>query len=421
MDSLLVSGQSTQQKRIYLIKERIENIILSLPKAEGISGALIEIKPKNKFFPSESDPKLALRIGAMRSGYVNQHINSLTNLTKEGKEYNTKNAQIRVQRSVSDLLRHLGILPLPLIDAEKDGIEPNLWLTCFYVLRRTRKTTATNRPSTVALTIRVNPITGTVQMTTPSWFLDRGWVSYPIGLGDLIQEKWEPNSYADTTIEENNEEPFSKDRENEQNLLDRFVVDCLRDCLNTPVQKDILPRVLFMAEAQNARKILPWLQNPKLPANDLPDTLKREMTRSEIDRLWMVRLRVADNGEVPVGIVKGCPGSRTSSVFRWQGVCDKGNHPLYFSVRKLLVTEQNTLRKLESRLDNGEPPAANPRFLEIAIIHCPGIDDDKLADFVHHLRSRWPYFANEVSLPLPFPFASSAKEYAVSAKDTDES
>ncbi|MGB5901148.1 MAG: hypothetical protein WBG66_23365 [Geitlerinemataceae cyanobacterium] len=138
-----------------------------------MSGALIEIKPKNKFFPSESDPKLALRIGAMRSGYVNQHINSLTNLTKEGKEYNTKNAQIRVQRSVSDLLRHLGILPLPLIDAKKDGIEPNLWLTCFYVLRRTRKTTATNRPSTVALTIRVNPITGTVQMTTPSWFLDR--------------------------------------------------------------------------------------------------------------------------------------------------------------------------------------------------------------------------------------------------------
>ncbi|GAB1541590.1 hypothetical protein NUACC21_42610 [Scytonema sp. NUACC21] len=84
-------------------------------------------------------------------------------------------------------------------------------------------------------------------------------------------------------------------------------------------------------------------------------------------------------------------------------------------------TEQNLLRKSQSRLDNGDRPAGNPKLLEIAIVHHPGIERDKLAGFVHSLRNRWPYFADDVSLPFPFPFASLAKEYAVSTKDAVES
>jgi len=92
-------------------------------------------------------------------------------------------------------------------------------------------------------------------------------------------------------------------------------------------------------------------------------------------------------------------------------------------MRKLLNTEQgtNTLQQKQSRLDNGSLQAGNPKPLEIAVIHHPGLERDKLACFVHNLRDRWPYFANEVSLPLPFPFATSAKQYAVSAKDRVES
>lgn len=40
---------------------------------------------------------------------------------------------------------------------------------------------------------------------------------------------------------------------------------------------------------------------------------------------------------------------------------------------------------------------------------------------MHNLRAHWPYFADEVSLPLPFPFATLAKEYAVGAQDAVES
>jgi len=417
VDDREVEGNNQQQRRVTLIEKRIPQIISHLPPAKGLSGALVEIKPKKDFFPRESDPKLAVRIGVMQAGYLNQHIHALTK--KGDAEDITQQDKIRVQKAVTDLLRQFGILPAPLIDFKKDGIDPNIWLTCFYVLRRTRKTTASNQAYTAALMLRVNPIKGMVQVTTPNLFASQGWVSYSEGLEHLLSEKWDPNSYADETSDS---EQSNNDKK-EQNFLNKFVTDCLRDCLSTPIEEDKPPQVLFMAEATNARLMLTWLQNPRLPANNLPDELKRHMTESEINRLSVVRLRVSVNGEVPVAIAQGSPGSRPSGLFSWQGVCDDEATALYLSIRKPLHTEKGTsiLNVKESRLDNGGLQAGNPKPLEIAVVHHPGIERDKLACFVHHLRNRWPYFPNEVSLPLPFPFATSAKQYAVSAKDRVES
>ena len=420
LDNPSVKGKNRQQRRIDLLNERIPQITLSLPKPSGLCGALIEIQPKEHFKTRpESDPKLALRIGAMQAGYVNQHIHKITARKKSGEEYEPKSSSERVMRAVSDLLRQFGILPDSLIDPKKDGIDPNLWLTCFYVERRTRKTTASNTPSTVALMVRVNPVTGIVQVTTPSLFPTKSWVSYPEGLEYLISEKWNPDSYEDETTGDIGEEQPSSDKRREQQFLNKFITDCLRDCLSTSIEKEKSPRVLFMLEAQNARKMLTWLQNPKLPANDLPDELKRHMTESERSRLLVVRLRVANNGEVPCGIVDGSPGGKTYGLFRWQDVCDDGETALYLSIRQPLNTEQGTniLQKKQSRLDDGIRLAGNPRLLEIAIVYHPENECDKLACFVHDLRSRWPYYANTTCLPFPFPFASLAKEYAVSAKD----
>ncbi|QSJ20870.1 DUF3893 domain-containing protein [Nostoc sp. UHCC 0702] len=101
---------------------------------------------------------------------------------------------------------------------------------------------------------------------------------------------------------------------------------------------------------------------------------------------------------------------------------DDEERSLYLSVRKPLNTEQGTkiLQQRQSRLDDGNRQAGKAKILEIALIHHPQITADKLAHFVHSLRSRWPYFANDVSLPLPFPFATKAREYTVSARDTVE-
>ena len=426
VDNTSVSGKNRQQRRVNLLQERIQEITSALPQPEGLSGALVEIKPTAKYFPPESDPKLAWRIGAMQFGYVNQHINPITDCKKDGTKYFISDGPQRIKRAVSDLWRQLGILPIPLIDPDRDGVDSNLWLTCFYVFRRTRKTTANNKPNTVALMLRVNPVTGTVGMTTPSWFSKLGWVSYSVGLEYLLKEKWDSNFGFELSTVDNGQEQSFNDKKREQQLLNQFVTNCLRDCLSQPIEGSKPPRVLFMAEAQNARKMLTWLRNPDFQAKKLFGELK--LTDSEKERLWIARLRLANDGEVPFGIVKDSSGSRTSGIFQWQDICQQTEdyqgesiHPsLYLSMRKGLTTEQNLLRTSQSRLDDGGKQTGNPSPLEIALVHHPGIDEIDLASLIHNLRDRWPYFPDYTSLPFPFPFATSAKQYAVGVKDAVE-
>ena len=139
-------------------------------------------------------------------------------------------------------------------------------------------------------------------------------------------------------------------------------------------------------------------------------------------------MRTATGGEVPFGIVKDSPGSRTSGIFQWQDICQQTEDyrgefippSLYLSIRKPLTTEQGVLLKSQSRLDDGGKQAGNPSLLEIAIVHHPGINGIDLASLIHNLRDRWPYFPDYTSLPFPFPFATNAKEYAVGVKDRVE-
>jgi hypothetical protein len=405
--------QKRQQLRKKFMEERIQEIINYLPNPTELCGAIVEIKQKRDYFPREVDPKLAWRIGAMKKGYPNQHIHALTSSNSNRK---IKADQERVKRAVIDLFRQLGAMPNPVVGMELDGVSSNLWLTCFHVIRRNRKTTANGKDVKVALMVRVNAASGEVKLTTSSIFGTQGWVSYREGLKRLLDEKW-----ADESNSESGEESLSKDRKQaEQQRIGQFVSQCLKSCLNLPAEGKELPHVLFMASAQNARELLPWLTNPQLPKNSLPDGLARQLNKSECDRLWVVRIRELERGETPVVITEGDPGSRSSvgGIFQWQGVFESEEDLLYLSLRNLFRTEQHFLRKSQSRLDNSGAPAANPKPLEIAVIHHPDIEEERLVSLVHALRNRWPYFADDVSLPLPFPFAIKAKEYAVSPQDS---
>lgn len=407
-----------QKQRSNLLEERVSKIVSSLPLAEESGGAIVEIK--RKAFPAEADPKLAVRIGIAQAGYPNQHIHAVTYLTGEKAGEQTKSGSERVKRAVSDLLRQFGILPSPLINSKTDGVSTHTWLTCFYVLRRTRRTTVSNLPNTVVMMVRLDPVKAKVEVTTPSLFAKNKknpWVPYPVALKHLLNEKWDPDSYLEQVSDEVSYEQLTTEKKKEEQLLNKFVSDCLRDCLLTPID-NVQPHVLFMVEAQNARQsgILSWLQNPNLPANELPSTLNIKDPK-EKERLWVVRLRKGNDGEVPVATVKDFPGSRARGLYCWQGICEDEGRSLYLSIRRALTTEQYILQSSASRLDDGSKPGGNTRLLEIAIVHAPGIKPAKLARFVHLLRSRWPYFSDDVALPLPFPFATKAKEYAVSRKD----
>ena len=342
-----------QQRRIELLEERIQRIRAYLPNTDELCGAIIEIKRKPVI--PETDPKNAWRIGAAQANYLNQHINSITAKKKDTKEIYVPQKNLnRVKSAVSDLFRQFGILPTSskkLIDPEKDNIHTHTWLTCFYVLRRTRQTTVSNLPSTVVLMLRVNPLNGEVEMTTPAWFQDntKGWLSYSLAEQMLLSERWHPDSYIDETSPEEDEEETSTRREREQRSIDRFVANCLQDCLNTPIEDKQSPHVLFMAEAQNARKLLKWLQNPYVPKerNILPSQLDRQLSKQEKKRLSIVRFRETKQNETPVAILKDKPGSRAiSGVYKWKDICDntEKKQNIYLSIRNPLNTEQGLLR-----------------------------------------------------------------------------
>ncbi|MBW4540514.1 MAG: RNAseH domain-containing protein [Myxacorys chilensis ATA2-1-KO14] len=183
-----------------------------------------------------------------------------------------------------------------------------------------------------------------------------------------------------------------------------------------------------MAEAQNARRkgLLSWLQNPNLQADRILSALHLK-DEDERNRLWIARLRLQGSSyETPVAIVK--PGSTKranlgsrarGTIYRWQAVSE-GEPSVYFSIRKASTNEKFPLKISESRLNNGSRSAVNARLLEVAIVHHPSIQIDRLALLIHRLRNRFPYYADDSSLPFPFPFAAKAKEYAVSFRDSVE-
>jgi len=55
------------------------------------------------------------------------------------------------------------------------------------------------------------------------------------------------------------------------------------------------------------------------------------------------------------------------------------------------------------------------------VVYKSAIEEDTLANFVHDLRDRYPYFSDFNTLPFPFPLALKMKEYAVGIKDIVES
>lgn len=399
------NGNNNQAKKVQQRAKQIQKQLQPDNNEKGLKGALVEIPPKPKF-KSELDPKLAIRIGMMKAGYPNQHVFELTG--KEEKEMEKSNKYpFRLYRAVSDLLRQWGILPTPLI-SEKDQLPQSVLLVCAYVLRRTKATTTHGKSLAEVLITRVDPVLGTVEVTDPTLFPK--WVPYSEGIKHLLNKEWDYKG--------SEEKPVKKE---EQEKLNNFLGESIQSCLNKPVGDEKKPQILFMVEAQNARKCFPWLKNPLLPKNDLPEPFKKFIQlEDERNRIIMARLRSSSGNEVPRYFAKGDVGARWGAIYRWEGICDNKNQHVYLSAGKRLTTQQGVLNKNESRLDTGEKPSGNTVPVEITVVHHPNYKADQVAQFVHQLRNRWPYFRDEVSLPFPFPFAIKAKEYAVGACDIEE-
>lgn len=418
-----VSLTVRQDRRVQELETRIPAIAAAVPRPprHGAAGALVEIQFKTRV--REQDPKVAWRLGLAQAGYVNQHLFPVRLDVREEDlkqkpelldfQKATKSPEERVQRAVSDLLRQLGVFPGPVLREEIDQVIPHTWLLAFWVLRRTRATTVDGKVLQHVLMVRTHPLTGFTEVTTPKLMADEGvWLPYTEGLKHLTRQKWDPAVTAPDT------EPAARD---EEQLLNQFVTDCLRDSLHTPIGDVQRPRALLMAEAKNARLKLKWLQNPFLPHGALPAPLSVGLHGDETDRVWIARLRLADSGEVPDYVMDSADdslrGGTTSGVFQWQEVCERPDQALYLSIGRPPVTAKLLAGKDESRLDDGQRNTFIARPLEIAPVFHPGASPEQVAKLIHALRHRWPYTDGPTALPVPFHFARQSNEYAVSARD----
>lgn len=165
---------------------------------------------------------------------------------------------------------------MPPVISDADSVSSNLWLTCFHILCRNRRTTASGKTVKVAVVVRVNAATGDVQLTTSSIFETEGWFPYATGLLRLLDENWNPDFSHDAS------ELYCQERRyEEQNYAAQFVSRYLKSCLQQTAIGEEMPNVLFMAAAQNGRELLPWLTNSRLPHRTVPDALKSHLTDSE--------------------------------------------------------------------------------------------------------------------------------------------
>lgn len=418
-----VPAKDRHERRVKELEARIPAIAAGVPRPprHGVAGALVEIGFKTRV--REQDPKVAWRLGLAQAGYVNQHLHPVSfdviesdlQQSPELREVQkaTESAKERVQRAVSDLLRQLGVFPGPVLRQEVDQVDPHMWLLGFWVLRRTRSVTADGKALQHIIMVRTDAITGNTEMTTPALMTERGaWFPYTEGLKHLTRQKWDPEATSP--------DGEAATREEEQ-LLNQFVTDCLRDCLHTSVGDVEKPRVLLMAEARNARLKLKWLQNPSLPLGTLPTPLAAALHGEEADRVWIARLRLAEGGEVPDYVMDRSgdevAGGTTSGIFEWTGICDQPDQALYLSLGRAPVTAKHLAKKDQSRLDDGQRNTFIARALEIAPVYYPGATPEQVGKVIHILRHRWPYTDGPTMLPVPFHHARQASQYAISARD----
>lgn len=403
-------------RAIEAAKERVEFFKRVLPEPVGRSGAILEIFEPD-YYQENADPYKASKIALMQKGYVNQRIHPFAEETEEQAD------EARVRNAVADLLSQAGVLPEQYFITEVDSIPEQMWLTCCLVIRRTSKTTWSGLPSLVVVVVRVNPVLGEIEFTTPALKQQnqghRGWVSSWEIYNHLLTENWN-SQYEDSGEEDLNTEE-TEEQERNQRLLNQFLADCLTDCLTTPINNESKPHVLLMMDGQNARYTFKWLQNSNLKCGEFPNELRRHIqlpTRQK--RLHLVRSLTKGNTleTPPWNPIGKNPGSRHYGIYAWKNVCDNAEQEIYLGLRETLNTEQDLLRVNQSRLDNGKRPAGNPPLLEYDVIHS-SFDNITLIRFLERLRNRWAYFSGTTSLPFPFPYAKHARDYAISLRDED--
>ncbi|WP_376797412.1 pPIWI_RE module domain-containing protein [Thermogemmatispora sp.] len=387
------------------IEGRAAEIAAALPKAVGCCGVLIELD-NAEAFRQDGDPKVALRLGFGRQGYLTQFLTPEDEPASRAKE---RPLPMRARMAVLDLLRQFGVLgacPRIVPKATPKSLplsipEPLHYLATWLIYRNQRGS-ETHLPQCLPLVLYMRSDRPLILVRAPG-FAD--WLPYREAALRLVHEK---QSYvASQTVW-----PF---------LLKTL----------TSVLPSLDDTILF-CDACNLRRCWPWLSNEQITCH-LPPELQG------FPQLRIVRIRSAVH-EVPEGYVinRDLLNRGRSPYIISQGVfLDKENPHVFASVQEKPPSAQT--RKASSKLSlrerqsapgkgGGEEPfydpqgmAWNPHIIELTVA-CERPDDRLMCAVVaHELRNQVAVqFGAPTVLPLPLHLARQLNEYIVPLVPPDE-
>lgn len=352
-----ISKDKARKKRIGEIIRQIEHV-----KDQPIM-AMVEIDDYPNLIDEkmrELDPKIAVRLGMLKTGRITQFIHPLGNDQKENRN--------RVNNALYDLLSDRGFLNSRLFDVDVDGD-----LVGFSLLRGTEKDKS---------------------IPVMSWISGKD-VHVKIGR----RQKWQKFHEALFRFD-----PLSLSQyEIPKKLAEQFITQELTNILHS-TQKNVY---LFVDAALRNYPIWPGLANKSIELDKLPfqNTFKHQ------DRLRVIRVNTTE--EVPYYDIIKPDGdiSKGSGLY-------KDPIGIYYSVSLRPDTLQTA--KIINKMQNPGTMVAKQRAVEIIPLGARSNEErDKLAILTHHLRQVHLPYEFHTKAPYPLQRLKTFEKYAKEAREYD--
>lgn len=358
----------------------------------------VELAGKEKFRKRTTDPKAAIRLGAVDAGLVSQFIKP----RKPGVREDRDDLPHRARAAFGDGIRQLGARIVPGHSAA-ESIPDDLSQIAFWLVRRQVGENCPNRQFTpIALLIR--PRQDTIMGRLPD---SPEWVPYPQLLRSLVGQ------VRDDEL---------KSEERQKATTAAFVRRVLYQLRGEPT--------LVVTHAQNARRCWDWLKNAGL-VRDRVRIGGGPAQRLDLYGRGLRIARVADNDrdEAPQWWAPTRDGGGHSKGL-WTCSDADANGRVYYSTADKTGTQRIAMdtHKLTShvradatvRRSRPGVYAANPALLELAMAGLQDGDDPTAwATYLHQQRFAEDY-ADGLALPLILHLARLTSEYALPHEDVEE-
>jgi hypothetical protein len=408
-DTVPRTGRETQLA-IQDRRHAVHRILTDL--AEESQVVLVELKGKDDFRPSQTDPKFAIRLGCADAGRVSQFITPQKTATTADvgtvpdDDEEESDLEHRATAAWGDALRQVGMSFVPQHTVGPDAIPEKLNQLAFWIVRRNAGRSTRNSQFT-PIAILLRPDQDVIMGRMPGM---QGWLPYPDLLKRLTgQIRPDDLKYADRQMAENA----------------RFIRQVLYGLRGEPT--------LVLTHAQNERSSWEWLKNSRLVTDKirLGDGPVQELSLHG-RHLRLIRVRDNKREETAqwwahetdelAGISKGL----------WeQPDADDANRIFYSTSEKgtshtkkqrddtkltphiKMKTDKQTGEKTFAHVMNTGRNAWNPALLEISLVGLAARDrPEAWAMYTHQQRFPDDY-RDALALPLALHLAKLATEYAL--------